>query len=438
MTFTQAQRFLHSFANYEKKCSYRYTSSFNLKRVRKLLAILGNPHKRLQSVIIGGTNGKGSTAAILQGILSGHSYRVGLYTSPHLVDIRERIRIGNKRISKSCFARECASIQKCIRNEWCAQTHGGNLTYFEIVTVVAIVYFVHESVDCALFEVGLGGRLDATNVLDPLFSIITSIGYDHEHILGTSLKRIAREKAGIIKKKSWLISAQQRPEVRQVLTRTAQRKKTKVLYYQRDFHLSSVCAQAHGWRFTYKGYKNLMLPLGGHFQLENAALALQAFELLQKHFSFQGTRHHTKNALKAVYWPGRFEIISYKPLMLVDGAHNPDAIAACISSIQKTYPDKDIIIIYAALKDKKVGDALYRLRKLSPSIIITRVKHDRAYEIKKLKKIAMKYFCHVKAIPSVKRAYTYARSVSAKDSLIVSLGSLFLVGEMKKIMRKAR
>ncbi len=435
MKYTQALRFLNSFANYEERNFYKYKNSFNLKRVTNLLSLLGNPHKHIKSVLIGGTNGKGSTAAILHGLLNSQSYRVGLYTSPHLLDITERIRIGSKRITKACFSRHIEQINACLRKGWDVKRHGGSLTYFEVLTVVAILYFFHENVDCALFEVGLGGRLDATNVLNPLFSIITSIGYDHEHILGSSLIKITREKAGIIKRNSVVISAWQRPEVRRVLRKTAIARGTKIFYYKRDFGVSSVHYTSKGMKFRYKNFKDLFLPLRGHFQAENTALALRAFELLGEHFSFKKSNFKIKCGLKKVSWPGRFEVISNNPSTVVDGAHNPDAMRAVVLSVREIFPGKDVIVIFAVSGDKNIDKLLRELHKLNPFIIITQTQHERSCDARRLKSKAVRYFPGAVGMNSVKEAYKYALNISTPNSLIVCTGSLFLVGEIKKIFK---
>ncbi|MBU1863780.1 MAG: bifunctional folylpolyglutamate synthase/dihydrofolate synthase [Candidatus Omnitrophica bacterium] len=434
MKYEHALTYLNSFVNYEKKSNYQYTQSFDLGRIEHLLLLLGSPHRRIKSILIGGTNGKGSTAAILQSILRESGRHVGLYTSPHIIDIRERIRINSTYVTKKAFSQGLERIKRVITYRRCNKACGERLTFFEILTVLAIDFFARAHVDIAIFEVGLGGRLDATNVLSPLFSIITSVSYDHEDLLGKTLNAIAREKGGIIKKKSWLISAQQKRDVQRVLVTIAKKRKTRVLFNRKDFSLSSVKQVTQGWQFNFERYRNLSLPLYGDFQLENVSLALAACKLLSARFGYTLCTSTIKNGFRKISWPGRLEIISKKPPVILDGAHNPDAIQALVSSLKRLFPNKGMIIIFAVAQDKKYETMLSLMQKLGNRIIITSSGHNRSCTISMLKKRAMRHFKEVQHARSVKDAYRYALNSSKDGSCILATGSIYLIGEIKKML----
>lgn len=438
MKYAEALDFIYSCDDFAKKHSFDMHKSFKPDRMYHILRLLHDPQKKYKSIVIGGTNGKGSTAAILHALLSGSGYRVGVFTSPHLIDIRERIRINDILISKNNFAKIVARIHAIIETKWDAERFGGALTFFEIVTVVAMVYFFEQHVEIALFEVGLGGRLDATNILVPLFSIITSISKDHEHILGSSLRAIAREKAGIIKEKSYVISARQRPTVRQVLLEQSRRVQAQVYAYKEDFDVAHAAVRKDGWCVSFAAWRDLRIPLYADCQLENSALALQALWLLHRKYGFNVSLSGMKQALRMMRWPGRFEIVSENPVIVLDGAHNVASMHELQISMQRRFPRKTVIVICGFSADKAIHKMIGCVSAMSDSVVVTHSGHNRALMPADFSSLAKRYGVVARETASIDEAFDVAVSLSDRRSVIVVTGSLFLVGEAKRYMIKKK
>jgi len=359
-------------------------SVLGLERVKELLSKLNNPQSNLKCIHVAGTNGKGSTCAILSSILKEADYKVGMYTSPHLKRFTERIQINGEEITQPELNRLIEKIKPLVTDQ----------TFFEVTTAIAFQYFKEQDVDFAILEVGLGGRLDATNVITPLISIITHISLEHTHILGKTIEEIAKEKAGIIKENIPVI--------------TLAKNKT----------IKEIAKQKHSEIFIPKIPK-LNLNLKGEFQLENASLAIKAAELLNIN------SESIKKGLESVKWPGRLEFLEKN--VLVDCAHNPEGIAALKKEIKKLNYEK-IITVTGILKDKDKKTMITQLSEFSDYIIFTKPNTERAEEPEELKKLTN---TRNEIIIDVKKALKKAKKLANPDDLILITGSIYIVGEVK-------
>ena len=445
--------------NYAFKYLYsleKYGIRLGFERIKTLLKYLGNPQDKLNIIHVAGTNGKGSTAAITASILIKAGYKVGLYTSPHLVRFNERIRIDGKEIPD----KNIAELVERIRDS------EQNYTFFEFTTAMAFLYFAEEKVDFAVMEVGLGGRLDATNVGRPLVSIITNIAKDHEAVLGNSIKDIAFEKGGIIKRDGILISAETKPAALGIL-RNECRKKGAVLYrLNKDFFIENPLVPILKWEanqsstlkkkgemgFTFRGrrwfYQDVTLNLLGRHQYLNAACALAALEILEEK-GFCISESAVRKGLHGVSWNGRLECISKKPLIILDCAHNPAGAAvlrdALLDLRMKNKNNKSkIILVLGVMADKDIKGILSILVPIADMVILTCPQLERAASLdllykhvpaySKLEK-AGRYKDRVRLIEGVKDACLYAMAEAAADDMICITGSVFTVGEAKKALR---
>ena len=309
------------------------------------LRLCDDPQRRFPSVHIAGTNGKGSTAAMLHAILSAAGYQAGLFTSPHLIDFCERIRIGARWVSPREVVDTVTAIKSVI------EPADIQLTPFEMMTVLAFCIFAQARVDIAIVEVGLGGRLDATNVLTPSVSVITSIGLDHQQYLGATLAEIAREKGGIIKPAVPVVLGKIDQESRDILSRKAREQGSAILSYGRDFTLEKDASGRYCYAGKQSQYKDLQPSLNGQFQVHNTAVALASLEYLQD--SFPMTAVQIRAGLRSVYWPGRLDIVSTQPLVILDGAHNIQALHALLAELPDLAPNRRPIFLFGVMRDKE-------------------------------------------------------------------------------------
>ncbi len=397
---------------------------FGLRKVSKLLASLGNPQKGLPCIHIAGTNGKGSTAAFIASILSKAGYRVGLYTSPHLTSFTERIKIINREISKKDVIRLTSLLKDKSKSI-------NNITYFEIVTAMALCYFKEKKVDLSILEVGMGGRLDATNVVTPLLSVITNISKEHEYYLGNSLLKIANEKAGIIKKNSILITGATQPTVLALFKKQCRTKKTR--YYQLGKDISYKLANHNC--FQYNGLQNSLVDLNvgllGDHQIKNAAMALASVEIMR------GKKYHVED--KAIYqglsdvcWPGRLEVLRKSPIVVLDGAHNPAAMKNLKRSLFKNFSFKKLILVIGIMEDKDIRAMIKHIAPFAHKVILCEPNMDRAASTKIIAKKLQEWNVKYHQIKDVRKAVIYTLSIAHPKDLICITGSLFTVGEARK------
>jgi dihydrofolate synthase / folylpolyglutamate synthase len=395
---------------------------FGLKSITGLLSRLGNPQKSYKTIIIAGTNGKGSTAAMTASILHSAGYKAGLYTSPHLVDIRERIVVGGKKISRREFNQAIEYVRDKIEQP---------VTYFEFLTAAAFVYFQNKEVDIAMLEVGLGGRLDATNVCKPLVSVITNIAFDHMAYLGDTLESISREKAGIIKQNGICLTAAKQKNVLKILKDICLCRRAKLYCLGRDIEIKR---QKEGF-FTYRGFnrnlKKLTIPLRGEHQLSNAALALATIEICEeKGFHIDDAAIHT--GLQNTRWEARLEVMQENPFFLLDGAHNPAGIDVLRRSLNKDFSYRRLILIFGALADKDYSLMLRKIAPLASEIILVQIKAKRAVPVNDLLETVKKMGCPAIATENVHRAIAQARKLAGKQDMICATGSFYLAGEVKQ------
>jgi len=431
--FKAAVDYILSFADYER--IPRSAVVFDLRRMERLLVRLGQPQNAARSVHIAGTKGKGSTAAMLASILVQSGYRTGLYTSPHLLSIRERIQVNGQPIAEDEFARltgilkpEVAAINKAGKF--------GELTTFEILTALAFACFRDEKADYQVLETGLGGRLDATNVVQPGVCVITSISYDHMDVLGDTLAEIAGEKAGIIKPGSTAVTAPQPPEAMAVLEKVCQQKDVKLVRVGSDITWQRGAFRPEGQSFTVRGMKgmyHLSIPLLGEHQLENAAAAVAAAEALAE----RGTRitaDTVARGIASVSWPGRLQALRRKPWVIVDGAHNGDSMRRLVAAIRQYYTFAKAIVVFGASSDKNIAAMVAELASLPERVIVTRSHHPRAVAIERLVDEFSRQGIAVEVSENVASAMELALAMAGASDLVCATGSLFLLAEVMACM----
>ncbi len=439
-TFANAVRYLYDQVNVEQMRVVRYDeATFKLDRVRELLQALDNPHEQVRTVHIAGTLGKGSTAAMIASMLQGCGHGVGLYTSPHLIDIRERIAINGQPIRKIDFTnliRQVSAAAAKQRNE---------PTFFELLTAVAFLYFAQEAVDIAVIETGLGGRLDATNVITPEVTVITQIDYDHAQILGSTLAEIAREKAGILKRRVPVLTVEQEPEVEAVLRETAEKLAAPLRIINKDIEFSCrfgatdklgphtrVCVLTETSQFMH-----LPVPLPGEHQALNCGLALAAIDALKASgLSFEEVALH--EGLARTTTPGRMELVWTQPRILIDGAHNPAAVRALMRCVGAYVPYDSMICIFGCCEDKDIPAMLDRLALGGDKVIFTRAKGTpRAAEPEELHRLFSEQSGKMSQVAAtLPEALDLATRAVGRDDLICITGSFYLAGEAKKYLEQ--
>jgi dihydrofolate synthase/folylpolyglutamate synthase len=397
---------------------------FGLTQEERILKAIGNPHKEIQAIHIGGTNGKGSTAAMMSSILQREGYRVGLYTSPHLVRFTERIKVNGKEIE----GEEVAALTGWMRNVVEAAGITPPFTFFDFTTAMAFYYFKEKLVDLAILEVGLGGRLDSTNVVDPLISIITNIAKDHEEYLGKSILKIAQEKAGIIKKGKPLITAATQPSVLGLFSKACREMGSPYSRVGKQFRY----LRAEDGSFDYEGLNRKLwgihLNLKGFHQIINATTALGAMEVLEE----SGYRVSTEamiDGLREVDWPGRLEMVSSSPKVILDGAHNPAGAFVLKEFLEKEFQYGRLILLIGIMKDKDIRSMLHLLAPLADHIILTRPHTDRATPPSLLKRALGQNGKKAEIAEDLKEAIERGLSLTRKEDLLCITGSLYTVGE---------
>jgi dihydrofolate synthase/folylpolyglutamate synthase len=435
-SYVDALSYVNSLINYERKKDYSYgRRSFNLERMNHLLTLLGRPHQSLKVIHIAGTKGKGSTAAITSSILTAANLKVGLYTSPHLLTPRERIRIGSSLIGEEEFAYFLSKIKSKVRASYLEPT------FFEVYTALALLYFFHQKVDLAVLEVGLGGRLDATNVVRPLVGIITQISFDHMDKLGCSLTSIAREKAGIIKEGINVVSSPQEDIASSVIEKVCRERKARLYQVGKEINFRLLDTSLDGQRFqvqtTTRDYPCLFLPLMGQHQIINAATAIGAVDLLGSSKIFIPKKAVIEGVRKT-QWPARIQVISRNPLLIVDCAHNGASAWALSKCLQEFFPEKRIILVLAILQNKDVKGIGRALFPLAETVILTRAESPRSMEPQEIKTILSEY-CSGKTIiaENTREALRYSLGLAKRESLICFAGSSYLAGEVLALVNKS-
>ncbi|MBN1932181.1 MAG: bifunctional folylpolyglutamate synthase/dihydrofolate synthase [Desulfobacterales bacterium] len=404
----------------------RFGIKLGLSPIRKILEGLGNPQNNFACIHVAGTNGKGSIASALASILHTSGYHVGLYTSPHLVRFNERIRINNQDITDNEVVTAYNAVSSVCKDNF-------QLTFFEYATAMALYEFARQNMDWAIIETGMGGRLDATNVVQPILSIISNISLEHQIYLGSTLAQIAGEKGGIIKNDAPVITGVKQKNALSVLKEIARTKSVQIYCLGKEFRVKKTKNQT----FTYFGidtvWPQMQTGLLGSYQVDNAALVLAACELLNRK-SAKLPLESIRKGLSQNRWPGRLEVVCDSPLILLDGAHNLAAARNLAKFLHKNITNRKLILIIGILNDKPYAAMLRHLLPVCSKVILTRPKIDRSIEPQKLYDVAKKIISDVEIIPDINNAVEYAlKTASPQDAVCIS-GSLYVVGEAKEAL----
>jgi dihydrofolate synthase/folylpolyglutamate synthase len=439
--YQAALDYLYSHADYSVERSYRYSAEvFELQRVRDLLAELDNPQDQFQSFHIAGTKGKGSVSALIASVLKAAGYRTGLYTSPHLIRFNERIRIDGNDIPDDDFVATLERMKPHI--EAIAE-----LTVYEIVTALAFAYFAEQGVQYASIEVGLGGRLDATNVIHPLVAVITSLSYDHMHLLGDRLSDIAREKAGIIKSGVPVVLAPQQLEAEHVVITEAEKCGARLVRVGKNWLFAPGSRHLHGQSlFVWSADEQALMdayvdsageeewspprykiPLLGYHQVINAAVAYAAL-MEAKQLGLKLPDGAVREGFQDVHWPGRFQILNGDPVIVVDSAHNRDSALKLRLALDDYYPGQPVTLIFGASADKDIEGMLSELLPRVTRLIVTKADHPRAEEPEMIERVAHSHGVRVETQQPITQAVNRAIEMARPGEVILICGSLFVAG----------
>ncbi|HEC99544.1 MAG TPA: bifunctional folylpolyglutamate synthase/dihydrofolate synthase [Proteobacteria bacterium] len=418
--------------NYQEAVDYVTSLEFfgiklGLKNITTLLAALGNPHRQFKSVHIAGTNGKGSVGAMISAVFTEAGYKVGLYTSPHLVSIRERFRINERIIPEERFYRLTTEVKAALAADI-------PVTYFEFTTATAFLLFAQEKVDLAIVETGMGGRLDATNVLTPELAVITNIGRDHEAHLGRSLFSITREKAGIIKPGLSLVTGVHQPKLLGLIQQDCLAFDNPIYVFGQHFRIRRVGMNGFSYQGMWLKLNGLEVKLQGQHQLGNAALALAVIELMGS-TGLSVDKKVIGEGLKKVNWPGRQEVFAGSPTILIDGAHNPSGVKTLCRALSRDFVYNRLILIWGGMADKDHRAMLNQLAPMARAIIFTKPRNRRAADPDMLSAQLGLLDGAVYLTNQVSEAINKAKMLAEENDLICIAGSLYLVGEAREIIQ---
>ncbi|MDO4493159.1 MAG: folylpolyglutamate synthase/dihydrofolate synthase family protein [Clostridia bacterium] len=416
--------------NYEEALAYIHAVSWRgsrpgLSRTEELLRRLGNPEKELRFVHVAGTNGKGSTSAMLASILHAAGYRTGLYTSPYILRFNERIQIDGEQISDDALAELMTEIRPV------ADTMEDPPTEFELITCAAFLYYRKQACDIVVLEVGLGGEFDATNVIPaPVAAVITAIGYDHMQVLGPTLTEIAHAKAGILKPGVTAVSYGGEPEADAEIARVAAEKGATLI--SPDFSaLVPGSFGLEGQGFSYKQYGGLTIPLAGRYQLKNAAVVLETIGVLRAK-GFEIPTETVGRGLACVQWPARFEVLAKDPVFIVDGGHNKHGITATAESIRALFPGKKAVFLIGMMADKDVEDSIGVIAPIAERVFTVTPDNPRSMPAEELAERVRKAGVPAEACAGIPEGVERAKRAAAKTGVAVALGSLYMSGDVKR------
>lgn len=430
MTYEEAMEYIRSVG--------MFGSNYGLDRTYRLLELLGNPQDKLKLIHIAGTNGKGSTTAMISKILRGMGYKVGMYTSPYLEEFEERIQINGINIPKDRLVEELQQVRTAVSRV--IEEGYEHPTEFEIITVLMFLYFCNENVDYAVIEVGLGGRLDSTNVITPKVSVIASISLDHTNLLGNTLGEIAGEKAGIIKEGVPVVLYPQKKEAEEVILKTAESKKCKVYSINKnDGNLKNIDYDNITQKVEVKGLNEVYsidLPLLGAHQILNLCVAINTIEVLCKEEGIRCEKKVIEESLKDVKWIGRLETLNKKPLIVIDGAHNIDGIKALTQNVKKYFKYDKMYLLLGILADKQVREMIEEITPMAEKVFALAPHNDRAESSENLKNEIKTINPNVEAFDDYETAIQQAINEAQEEDLILVSGSLYMIGDMRKIINK--
>jgi len=430
-SYREALEYIYSLSNFEASHS-RAAEHFNLARIAGMLTEMDNPETRYKIVHVAGTKGKGSVCAMLESILRASGHRTGLYISPHLHTFRERIRVAGEYIEEDEFTSWIDRMRPLIE-----ATPG--VSTFEVATAIAFAHFAQQGVEIAVLEVGLGGRLDATNVVRPLVSVITSVSHDHMAVLGDTLAKIAYEKAGIIKNDIPVVSAPQHAEVLQVLHSVCAERNAPLTLVSQDWTCEPIHSDLNGQSFSLSyeripgvAYPHLSTPLLGDHQLINATTAVATVRVLQES-GVTVSESGVQAGLEEVRWPARLEILNRHPLLVVDGAHNDESCQRLADALQQHFDYRRLILIFGTSAGKDHAAMLEVLCALDPAaVIIAKADHPRATDPATLRSIAESLGISCLVVPPTAEALQEALSMATDEDLICACGSLFIAAEIRE------
>ncbi|MCF7810748.1 bifunctional folylpolyglutamate synthase/dihydrofolate synthase [bacterium] len=439
MTYQQAISHLNSFINFERLPELNYnTRDKDIDDFRNLLDLLGNPHFDYPTIHIAGTKGKGSTAAMLASVFQAAGYKVGLYTSPHLISVRERIRINGRMVSKQEFTLYIKQISDTLTKSD-VNLRTAYRTVFEHLTAAAMLHFSRKKVDVAIFEAGLGGKLDSTIVLNPILSILTPIGLDHTAILGETISEITSDKAHIIKQSTPVVSSQQTPEAKsQIVKRSKSALSSLSFAPGRDEFEVIESNYKYQLVRTSRNWLNssaIRINLAGQFQLDNLSTVLDSIEILRKS-GFNINRQAILRGLLKVRWAGRLQYIKSKPPIILDGSHNELALGVLIDAVMKLNGFKGISVIFSAIRGKPAIQMLKMLSKISETIFLVPLSFPKALPLEELFSIAQSEGITCQKCNDINAAIDQAKNRADPNNTILITGSLYLVGEVLRYLRK--
>jgi dihydrofolate synthase / folylpolyglutamate synthase len=442
MDYPSAVRYLLSLGRELAAPTQAAAAKFDLENATVLLERLGRPDRAYPTVHVAGTNGKGSTAAFVEAILRDAGFRTGLNTSPHLERINERFRIDGEELSDEKFAETFTRIHAVIEELLAEGKLRAHPTYFECVTALAFEVFARERVEFGVIEVGLGGRLDATNIITPVVSVITRIDFDHENYLGHSLEEIASEKAGILKFHVPAVSAPQLPEAREVLRARAKELNCPLVETEEAFRIEEEsmeggCARATVREVSTGASIELAPRLPGRFQLQNAVNAMAAARLLQAR-NFRITNENIERGIAATRWPGRLERLQSQPDIYLDGAHNPGAARELALFLEENFAGRRIYLIFGAMRDKAVDEVTGSLFPLASEVLFTQPGNPRAVSAAQLANMAGHHAQHFTVISDAEAALDAAFAKARPEDAIFITGSLYLVGQLRHAWKQRR
>lgn len=431
MTYKEAVAYLDSLVNFEKAAGGGYYSSFKLERTRYLAMLCGDPHLAIPAVHVAGSKGKGSTATFIHSILREAGLDAGLYTSPHLISVRERIQMGGGPVTEEEFAGLISHLIPAI-DEF-LKARGDRPTYFEVCTMAAFLFFKEMRADIMVLETGLGGRLDSTNIVTPLVSVITSLSYEHTAVLGDRLQDIAFEKCGIIKRGVPAISAAQEDEAAHVIEKVAADRGAPLYIAGRDILFDEISSDTFSQSFDLKtpraAYKGLSIKLLGSYQVENASLAAAAAEALRAK-GFPVTDSSVRDGLANASWPGRLDVAARRPFIILDGAHNRASARQLRRAIEKSFPHRNLYLIIGMMSDKDITGICEELAPPAAGVYVTKSGSCRAEDPSRIKAVMERSGKSGAVIaPDISSALALARGRASSEDLILVTGSLYLVGE---------
>ena len=428
MKYEEAMKYITEVGN--------FGSNYGLERTYKLLEHLGNPERDLKLIHIAGTNGKGSTTSMITEILMGEGYKVGMYTSPFIEEFEERIQINRNNIPKESLAILMDEIKVAV--DKVIEAGYNHPTEFEIITVLMLLYFKKENIDFGVIEVGLGGTLDSTNVIKPIIQVITSISFDHTNLLGNTLEKIAREKAGIIKKGIPTVIYPQQEEVLKVI-------KNKCFVMDSELYIANnenlkfkniVNLDKPYQLLKYNNEIDILLPLLGEHQIINLSVAMQAIEVLNNKNIIDISIANIVKSIKNVSWKGRLEVLSNNPYVVIDGAHNIQGIKTLSRNIKKYFKYENLYLILGILADKDVEEMIKIITPMAKKVYSVTPNSIRGELAESLKDEVSKFNKNCKAFDKYEEAYLEALNDASEKDLILASGSLYMIGDMRKIIRK--